>query len=182
MNKYMAYVAKKYPAKQSYTAKEANYRGRYVNREIQSAHSLIGESLSIWLLPPIGSEIRQMLRVTPDGRLLTWGSLCRAVFVWGLSGAVKPATIWEAEKNAENIDLEEFAKNYKGKSQVARISVETKKQVKESVHALRDAMRDLMIQTSDSEAVHEYTKTYIINMIFARFIDAKKPLDELIIL
>jgi hypothetical protein len=182
MDKYMAYVAKKYPATLSYTAKEANYRGRFVNREIQASHSLIGESLSIWLLPPIASEIRQVLNVTPDGRLLSWGSLCRAIFVWGLNGAVKPSTIWQAEKNADKIDLEEFAKNYKGKSQVARISVGTKKQVKESVTALRDAMRDLMIQTSDDEAVHEYTKTYLINMIFAKFIDEKKPLDELLIL
>lgn len=190
MDKYMAYVAKKYPPNVSFTNKNSNYRGRFINPNAfkESGHDanneqrLVGKTLSVWLLPAINSEIRQLLDVTPNDRVLTWHSICRAIFSWGIKGGVTHHDIHKAELHAEKVDDEAFEKAYGKNSGVARISIATKKEVIEAQNILRDGLRDLMILTSEGDGVLEYSKTYIINMIFAKFIDEKKPIDKLVIL
>lgn len=186
MNDYMAYVATKYIDEMAFTSSSNSYKGRYANLALRPDSGYVGDAVCVELLSPIYHEIKQAQKLTPNGRILYWTRVLRAIFLWGIMSDIKRLAqlIHDAENTASSgsFDCEKIGIYPKKSSAISLkwsagfLSQDVKLKVSRDFQNLM-----LMTQPSDGGA-RQYSKVYLINMIFALFIDAGKPVEELVFL
>lgn len=185
LNEYMALVASKYVDEISFTSNDNSYRGRYANLEIRPDSGHIGDVISICPIPEICGELKQFEETTLGGRILVWSRICRAIFIWGLKDPINMVrSIHEAENVVKSgqFDPKKIEKR-SSRNEKAHIKIKSAYASPDDVQRIKREFTSMMKMTQASDGgVRQYSKTYLVNMIFAAFIDAGKPVEDLVFL